>query len=48
MNDLTPTIRILNHVSDWVSDLDNTLYPRSCNLFVQIDINITHYVMALT
>ncbi|MGV8855189.1 MAG: pyrimidine 5'-nucleotidase [Devosia sp.] len=48
MNDLTPTIRSLSHVTDWVFDLDNTLYPRSCNLFAQIDINITNYVMALT
>ncbi|MEO9299725.1 pyrimidine 5'-nucleotidase [Devosia alba] len=48
MNDLTPPSRSLSHVTDWVFDLDNTLYPRSCNLFAQIDINITHYVMALT
>ena len=48
MNDLTPPLRSLSHVSDWVFDLDNTLYPRSCNLFAQIDIKITEYVMALT
>lgn len=35
----------LDHVTDWVFDLDNTLYPRECNLFAQIDIRITHYVM---
>ena len=48
IRDRTPTIRSLDHVTDWVFDLDNTLYPRSCNLFAQIDIKITHYVMSLT
>ncbi|WP_108396177.1 pyrimidine 5'-nucleotidase [Devosia submarina] len=49
MNDLTPpTIRSLSHVTDWVFDLDNTLYPRTCNLFAQIDLRITNYVMDLT
>lgn len=38
----------LSHVTDWVFDLDNTLYPRECNLFAQIDIRITHYVMDIT
>ncbi len=36
------------HITDWVFDLDNTLYPRECNLFAQIDIRITQYVMDLT
>ena len=27
----------LDHVAVWVFDLDNTLYPPSCNLFAQID-----------
>lgn len=49
MNAMTPpTIRTLSHVTDWVFDLDNTLYPRSCNLFAQIDVRITHYVMGVT
>jgi len=38
----------LNHISDWVFDLDNTLYPRECNLFAQIDVLITQYVMDVT
>jgi putative hydrolase of the HAD superfamily len=37
-----------DHVTDWVFDLDNTLYPRECNLFAQVDIRITHYVMDVT
>ena len=46
MNDMTP--RSLSHITDWVFDLDNTLYPRECNLFAQIDIRITNYVMDVT
>lgn len=38
----------LSHVTDWVFDVDNTLYPRSCNLFAQIDTLITEYVMKAT
>ena len=43
----TPLAR-LDNVTNWVFDLDNTLYPRSCNLFAQIDILITRYVMDVT
>ena len=32
------------HVSDWVFDLDNTLYPHHSNLFAQIDVKMTGYV----
>ncbi|MCF6322670.1 MAG: pyrimidine 5'-nucleotidase [Rhizobiaceae bacterium] len=35
-------------MTDWVFDLDNTLYPGHCNLFVQVDKRITHYVMRVT
>ncbi len=38
----------LDHVTDWVFDLDNTLYPRECNLFAQIDTLITRYVVDVT
>ncbi|WP_196259929.1 pyrimidine 5'-nucleotidase [Pelagibacterium limicola] len=47
MNNMNPIVRHLDTVTDWVFDLDNTLYPRACNLFAQIDIRITHYVMEL-
>lgn len=33
------------HVSDWVFDLDNTLYPAACDLFAQIDERMTAFVM---
>jgi len=36
------------HVTNWVFDLDNTLYPRECNLFAQIDILISHYMVSVT
>ena len=49
MNDMSPLPpRSLSHITDWVFDLDNTLYPRSCNLFAQIDLRITNYVMDVT
>jgi putative hydrolase of the HAD superfamily len=48
MNDLTPPPRSLSHVTDWVFDLDNTLYPRECNLFAQIDMLISHYMVGVT
>ncbi|WP_336055920.1 pyrimidine 5'-nucleotidase [Nitratireductor sp. CH_MIT9313-5] len=35
------------HVTDWVFDLDNTLYPHHSNLFSQIDKKMTAYVAEL-
>ncbi len=35
------------HVSDWVFDLDNTLYPHHSNLFSQIDVRMTAYIAEL-
>ncbi|WP_372839656.1 pyrimidine 5'-nucleotidase [Phaeovulum sp.] len=34
------------HVTDWVFDLDNTLYPPSARLFEQIEVRMTDFVMA--
>ena len=48
MNDLTPSPRSFSHVTDWVFDLDNTLYPRECNLFAQIDLLISDYMVNVT
>jgi pyrimidine 5''-nucleotidase len=33
-----------SQVTDWVFDLDNTLYPHHSNLFSQIDVRMTAYV----
>ena len=35
------------HITDWVFDLDNTLYPHHSNLFSQIDVKMTSYVSEL-
>jgi putative hydrolase of the HAD superfamily len=35
------------HITDWVFDLDNTLYPHPSNLFSQIDVRMTAYVAEL-
>lgn len=43
-----PQARSLAHVDEWVFDLDNTLYPRECDLWSQIDLRITQYVMEVT
>jgi putative hydrolase of the HAD superfamily len=48
MTSLTPIRPAFSHVTDWVFDLDNTLYPRECNLFAQVDVRITDYMMQAT
>lgn len=48
MNQMTPPALAFDHITDWVFDLDNTLYPRECNLFAQVDSLITDYVMKVT
>ncbi|MBN9070583.1 MAG: pyrimidine 5'-nucleotidase [Rhizobiales bacterium] len=42
-----PDPRHFAHVTDWVFDLDNTLYPHHTNLFAQIDVKMTSYVSEL-
>jgi len=37
----------LHQTRDWVFDLDNTLYPAACNLFVQVDRRIQQFIMDL-
>ena len=34
-----------SHVSQWVFDLDNTLYPPRARLFDQIEVKMTRFVM---
>lgn len=33
-----------SHIDHWIFDLDNTLYPRRCDLFAQIDVKMTRFV----
>jgi len=37
----------LAHIDTWIFDLDNTLYPASCNLFAQIDAHMGSFIMQL-
>ncbi len=46
MTELPEPVRF-THVTDWVFDLDNTLYPHHSNLFSQIDVKMTSYVQEL-
>ncbi|KXF78804.1 HAD family hydrolase [Paramesorhizobium deserti] len=43
----TPPPQAFTHITDWVFDLDNTLYPHASNLFSQIDVKMTSYVAQL-
>ena len=45
--DRLPTIDDFAHVTDWVFDMDNTLYPHRVDLFSQIDRNMTAFVAEL-
>jgi len=40
-------LRSVDHVTDWVFDLDNTLYPARCNLFAQVDRRIGLFIEGL-
>ncbi len=44
MSDLPLKAANFSHVSEWVFDLDNTLYPAACDLFAQIDERMTAFV----
>ena len=41
---MTATAAALRDIDTWVFDLDNTLYPASCNLFSQVDVRIGAFV----
>ena len=38
------TRRRFHHVDTWIFDLDNTLYPASCNLFAEVDQRMGAYI----
>lgn len=38
------TRRGFDHVETWIFDLDNTLYPASCDLFAQVDQRMSSYI----
>ena len=37
----------LANAAVWIFDLDNTLYPASCNLFSQVERNMTRFIIEL-
>ncbi|WP_380783770.1 pyrimidine 5'-nucleotidase [Sphingomonas sp. R86520] len=37
----------LDHVRNWIFDLDNTLYPASADLFAQVDARMTGFIQDL-
>lgn len=44
MNPLIPNANRLRAAENWIFDLDNTLYPASCNLFDQVDRHIGQFI----
>ena len=38
-------LKKLKNADAWVFDLDNTLYPSSCNLFHNVDVRITEFIV---
>ena len=40
----SPAPGTLRDMEAWVFDLDNTLYPKSCNLFAQVEVRIRDFV----
>ncbi len=42
-----PAGRDLRCAETWIFDLDNTLYPASCNLFAQVDKHIGEFIAGL-
>ncbi|MDE2444765.1 MAG: pyrimidine 5'-nucleotidase [Alphaproteobacteria bacterium] len=40
-------VKGFDHISNWVFDLDNTLYPESCKLFDQIAVRMTDFIVTL-
>jgi putative hydrolase of the HAD superfamily len=41
-----PLLAKFAHVTSWIFDLDNTLYPPDCGLWPAIEDRITHYLIA--
>lgn len=39
-----PSGRLFGKVETWIFDLDNTLYPSSCNLFAQVDQRMSAFI----
>ena len=45
MTDISsPPLRTLSHITDWVFDLDNTLYSAGSRLFDQVDRRMGEFI----
>ena len=44
---LAAMTNLLHQTDCWVFDLDNTLYPAACDLFLQVDQRIQQFIMDL-
>ncbi|MDE2229195.1 MAG: pyrimidine 5'-nucleotidase [Alphaproteobacteria bacterium] len=45
LDSLPPHARSFDRIDTWVFDLDNTLYPSSCRLYVEVEQRMTRYIM---
>ena len=43
--DSPPQVRSFDHIDTWVFDLDNTLYPSSCRLYLEVEQRMARYIM---
>jgi putative hydrolase of the HAD superfamily len=46
MSATTPRGRPLHEIETWIFDLDNTLYPHSCNLFAEVEARMAAFICA--
>lgn len=45
LTDSPPRVRSFGHIETWIFDLDNTLYPSSCRLYVEVEQRMARYIM---
>ncbi|HYL34019.1 MAG TPA: pyrimidine 5'-nucleotidase [Stellaceae bacterium] len=45
LTDSPPRARSFGHIDTWIFDLDNTLYPSSCQLYVEVEQRMARYIM---
>ncbi|MGB8181913.1 MAG: pyrimidine 5'-nucleotidase, partial [Stellaceae bacterium] len=45
LTDSPPRARSFGHIDTWIFDLDNTLYPSSCRLYIEVEQRMARYIM---
>ena len=43
--DSPPRARSFGHIETWIFDLDNTLYPSTCRLYLEVEQRMARYIM---